>query len=668
MCGIAGFIDCEKNPINPGFLQAMSRAIAHRGPDDEGYILINQAVSSYRSYSGPGSCAQTKALLPPLSAGTTVGGANLGLCHTRFSIIDLSEAGHQPLFDRQRSCCIVFNGEIYNYLELRAELQASGVVMQSQSDTEVLLESYKFWGTDCFSKFNGFWAVALYDFKRRQLILSRDRIGKKPLYWTKVETRLYFASEIKALLEIPEIHARRKVDEESISCWLAYGRKDLNDSTCFAGVRSFPAASWAVVTTSFPEKVVKFWKVPNQRLREKDISIPDAAENLRNTLEDAVRIRLRADVPLGVELSGGMDSSALVALAARNSSHKITTYTIRFPDAAFNEEPFARSVARFYNTDYQVLESPNANFWRQVLLFTRLEEEPYHSPVLKTNQVIWAQMRSRGSKISLNGAAGDENFAGYGQYFETFQRENFRNGRLSDYIGNALRYSESRTHLRPLLGPILRLAKNAAFPRSQDEERVPYFLGSSYPRPFLEPGTVSQALYDDMTNTLMPYWLRSGDRGFMGIPLEVRAPFLDYRLIEFAFQLPTTYLIRNGWQKWILRKAFEPLLPKDVVWRRHKMGFPFPYERFCAESKDILNVIVNESHNPYIDFSMREQFRHDWKTLSFLLWYELFFNENLPLFQKIEDLARRIPRDEAPGFTPEFLRAQNFSYCAETGR
>jgi asparagine synthase (glutamine-hydrolysing) len=663
MCGIAGIIDFENRPVESSFLLAMSRSLTHRGPDDEGYVLIDELGSRYTSYSGPSSPSELQAQLPLLRAENGLPTANIGLCHRRFSIIDLSAAGHQPFFDRERSCCVVFNGEIYNYLEVRDELAAKGVVFSTSSDTEVLLQAYRQWGTDCFERMNGFWSVALYDFKKKQLLLSRDRLGKKPLYWTKVGSRVYFASELKALLRIPEIYSRRQVNEEAIHSWLLYGQKDLNFTTFFAGIHSLPSGCWSIADATFPEHSKQYWSVPKERLSEQDISAEDAAATLRNILQDSVTIRLRADVPLSVELSGGLDSSTLVALAAQVHRGKITTYTVRFPEPEYNEEPFARSVAEHYGVDYQVLESPTENFWGQILAFTYLEEEPYHSPNLQTNQVIWARMRARGTKVSLNGAGGDENFAGYSAYYVPTQIENLVDGRWSTYLENATKYSQGNTNIRSLCSPIFRLATAASMrflPRSWrgNGTTVDYFTGKYFPHTSSAAQTLSQALYNDMTNTLMPYWLRSGDRGYMGIPLEVRAPFLDYRVIDFAFRLPVRYLFRHGWHKWILRKSVEDILPADVVWRRNKLGFPFPFGRFYSENRALVDLTLKKANNPYIDFSKSHRFRHDWKTLSFILWYELFINENVQLFHELEDLAGQAGLREHTGFAPEFLSAE----------
>jgi asparagine synthase (glutamine-hydrolysing) len=665
MCGIAGIVDLGNQPVQPGLLLAMNQAVAHRGPDDEGYILVDRSKSRHAVYVGASSPAEVKAKSPLLSPANGLPDCDLGLSQRRFSIIDLSPSGHQPFFDRDGLYCVVFNGEIYNYIELREQLMAKGTTFRTNSDTEVLLEAYKYWGADCFSKLNGFWAIALYDFTKKQLILSRDRIGKKPLYWAKVGKRIYFASEIKALLQVPEIWEGRKVNEESVYHWLSEGLKDLAFTTCFEGIHSLPSASWAVVNETFPDNIRTFWRLPKERMTESDISTTEAARGVRDLLQDAVKIRLRSDVPLSVELSGGLDSSALVALAAQVHTGKITTFTVRFPEKDCNEEPFARSVATYHSTDYRVLESPTESFWSQILPFTYLEEEPYHSPNLQTNQVVWAQMRSMGMKVSLNGAGGDENFAGYSRYYLPAQVQNLLERRFAPYVANAMKYSQGRTNILGLTMPIVALVKEAVqrlTPHLLHKPRdIRYFKGERYPGAAARQLTLSEVLYGDMTNTLMPYWLRSGDRGFMGVPLEVRAPFLDYRLVEFAFRLPVTYLFRHGWHKWILRKAVEDVLPADVVWRRQKMGFPFPFKRFYSENDEIVKLILSSSDNPYIDFSRSGQFRNDWKTLSFILWYELFFNNNIPLFEKIKAKAERMRSTEGYGYVSQFLNSEGWA-------
>jgi asparagine synthase (glutamine-hydrolysing) len=672
MCGIAGLVDLSGWPIEPSLLRAMADAIHYRGPDDEGYLFINQGTQRFEHYCGPASPGLIREQLPSIDAAVASGHWNIGLAHRRFSIIDLSPSGHQPLLSEDGSCCVVFNGEIYNYIELRAELEQAGAVFRSHSDTEVLIQAYRTWGTECFGRFNGFWAVALYDFRAGKLILSRDRLGKKPLYWTRIGSRLYFASEIKSLLTVPEVWNRRRVNEVAAWHWCVDGRRDLEDSTLFDGIESLAPASWTVVDESFPNNVRTFWEVPRERLRETDIGIPEAARRVREALDDAVRMRLRADVPLAIELSGGMDSSTIVALAAGHYPGQLTTYTVRFPDPLSDEEPFAREVAKLYNTDYRVLEPELGGFWSDIGAFTRLQEEPYHSPNMQTSQIIWSLMRAAGTKVALTGAAGDELFAGYARYYAKAQFENIVHGRVGQLVDNARHWTENRHSLAAIakefvgmlgLRSLVRDIKTA-FPALDNQ----VIKNLRTPKRQYYAATLSTWLREEIVNTQIPYWLRSGEKNYMGMPFEARSPFLDYRVVDIATQLPTTYLVRHGWHKWILRKAMEDMLPANIVWRRAKMGFPYPYERFFATYRGIIDLVLREAHNPYINFGRHERLRTNWNALSFILWYEMFINDNHGLFARIETLARQSDPGCDYGFTPAFRSARSIPPPARESR
>lgn len=656
MCGIAGVININNDDIEAKSLLQMSQVISHRGPDDEGYVLINQSNSSLLNLSGDYSIVEFKKLFSNIRYRINDIGANIGFAHRRFSIIDLSASGHQPFFDKDKKFCLIFNGEIYNYIELREELSSKGVSFCTSSDTEVLLESYKYFGSDCFSKLNGFWALALYDFEKRKLILSRDRLGKKPLYWTRENNKILFASEIKSLLEVV---SKRRINQNVIYHWLTLGYRDLDFSTFFESIYSFPSGCWAEINSTFPNNIMKFWTLPKIRLSEREISVAEACKSIQLLLEDSIKIRLRSDVPLCVELSGGLDSSSLVAFASQVSKTKIITYTVKFPEKEWDEENFARSVAKYYDVDYRVIENPVENFWSQIIPFTYLEEEPYHSPNLQTNQEIWALMREDGIKVSLNGAAGDELFAGYGNYYSKVQIENLIKFRFGHYLAN-LNWKESDNPFNSFFNPLIEVWKEylgLPFPSIRFKKSRFDFIKLSpteQSRNFL---TLDEILYSDVENTKIPYWLRSGDKGYMGIPLEVRAPFLDYRIVETAIKFPTSYLIKNGWHKWILRKAMEKILPADVVWRKRKMGFPFPYNTFYQNHEKIIDLIISRSDNPYIDFSKKELFKNNWRTLSFLLWYEMFINKNLGLFNDIKNFAPRSELANPSKYLPEFLKS-----------
>lgn len=650
--------------MDPALLRAMAEAIRHRGPDDEGYVLIQRSSGRHTHYCGPASPELLQGTLPLIGSASAASGADIGLAHRRFSIIDLSPAGHQPLFAADQSCCVVFNGEIYNYIELREELEAHGVRFRSQSDTEVLIEAYRAWGSECFRRFNGFWALALYDFRARRLILSRDRLGKKPLYWTRAGERLYFASEMKSLLCVPEVAAAKKVNERAVWHWCVDGRRDLDNETFFEDIRVLPAGSWAVVDECFPAGRRTFWEVPRQRLTESDISIDDAARQVRDTLDDAVRIRLRADVPLGFELSGGMDSSTVLALAAHHHPGRLTTYTVKYPDPRWDEEPYARAVAQRYNVDYRVLDPDLNVFWQHITAFTHLQEEPYHSPNMQVSQEIWSLMRVDGTKVVLTGAAGDEVFGGYAAYFWKAQIENLARGRWAQLVSNVRHWTERGTGPSMFNGLLreaafslglrgLVRAVKAAIPALDNQ----YIRGIPTPARQYHHLMYSAFQREEFLNTRMPYWLLSGEKTYMGIPFEARCPFLDYRVVELGTRLPTTYLIRNGWHKWILRKALEPLLPAEVVWRRVKMGFPYPYERFFATYRDVVDLILATVRNPYVSLDRKEHLRNNWGALSFVLWYEYFVNDNRDLFRAVESMVAGRDRSNEPAYIPEYRRS-----------
>jgi len=424
----------------------MNDRLRHRGRDDEGYVLIRQDFPSWAEYSGDDSPQGVRDAYPVLRDSHNDVPFNIGLAHRRFSIVDLTTRGHQPFVDSSRVCCVAFNGELFNHVELRDDLINRGHHFRSASDAEVIVEAYKAWSVDCFSRFNGMWALALYDFKNKRLIVSRDRLGEIPLYWTRIRDSIYFASEIKALLAVS---IAPPVNEESIYPYLVHGLQHLNGETFFEGIYSVPGATWAYLERDFPGTGRRYWRVPEQRMTENEVSVREATMSLRETLQDAVRIRLRADVPWCVTLSGGLDSSVLVALAAQCSGAPVNAYTVQFPEKELDEESFARAVARRAGAEHRVVALPMHNFWHEILPFTHLVEEPYHAPNIYIRQLVHRAMRSDGFKVYLVGEGGDEFFGGYMTHFPLAQMENLLAHRFGLFLDNELRRSETGTHARP---------------------------------------------------------------------------------------------------------------------------------------------------------------------------------------------------------------------------
>ncbi len=632
----------------------MNAAIAHRGPDDEGYVAISRHAGTMIPLHGDDSVREFKETTPHISDSTSRPPADIALAHRRYSIIDLHSRAHQPFFDTEKTCCLVFNGEIYNYREIKDYLIGKGHSFRTESDTEVFIESYKHWSYDCFSHFNGFWSAALYDLRTKELILSRDRIGKKQIYYAVSGGRLYFASEIKALLSIESIGSSATLNEAVARGWLIYGRQRIDEHTFFSGIRAFPAASYAVLSQSVHPTPIRYWRFPRTRLTERDLPLREASRELKARLTESVRLRLIADVPIGVELSGGMDSSVIAALAASVSKEKPTVYTVRYTGAEEFEEPYARKVAERYNLPYTVLDIPPSNLLQEITRFTWLLEEPFHSPNIHANQLMWREMRARGIRVSLNGGGGDECLAGYSHYYRPAQWELIRQGRISDAFRNVLKYSEKKSFARSCLEimlhglgrrffDILPLIRSGAL-RFRNDMPAELYTNRS---------TLSQQLLLDMERRTMPYWMASGDRDTMGVPVEVRLPFLDYNVLEWTFRMPISYLIANGWHKWVLRHAFQDMLPEDVVWRKQKMGFPFPLDQFLQQnSKALLRLEKNTPVPASLNVNPGTPHAR-WCRYSFLLWKSLFIDRNPKLLDEVE----RSVSEDAPkevGYTPRY--------------
>jgi asparagine synthase (glutamine-hydrolysing) len=613
-----------------GKIHRMTETIRHRGPDDEGYFLINGKTAVHRLAAGADSVAEIRSAQPP------IGGLNdeyfdLALGHRRFAILDLTVGGHQPYFDPGRKVGGVFNGLIYNYKEVKTELEAEGIVFHTDCDTEVLFKAYSFWGEPCFAKFNGTWAVAIYDFNRRELILSRDRLGKKPVYVYRDHTGFYFASEIKAILRVADTSVR--VNERAVFDYLVGGYRDLSNSTFYEGIESIPAGSVLKISSKGEIVSSKFWELqPDRNGKFKSASPVETAKELRHILEDAVKIRLRADVGIGIELSGGLDSSSVAGLASSVHANKLSCFTVEYPQAQWNEEPYAREVATRFQMDYHVVRSPDRWFWNDVEDFVALHEEPFHSPNLHTQQAVWRLMHDAGIRVILYGAGGDEVFAGYRkEYFYRYLQDLLKRGELPAFLKNFINFSElsSRELASKALQQFLGRRNGELSPSRSVLANGLVHLAALAPN-----GQSTEAqLYLNMTELKMPYWLRSNDKNSLAIPVEVRAPLLDYRLVEFAFQLPVGFLIRDGWLKWILRQAMNDLLPPTITWRRQKMGYPFPLQEWLQHSMDIITTLLTASENPYLNRTLiRENLGNwiasqpelMWRILSLELWHKRF--------------------------------------------
>ena len=555
MCGIIGIA----SPIpatDRTWLTVGRDAMTHRGPDDAG-----------EWWSADGC---------------------VGFGQRRLAIIDLSPAGHQPMRDASGELSIVFNGEIYNFADLRCELAAQGHVFRSQSDTEVLLAAYREWGTDCLSRLNGMFAFALYDGRQRQLFMARDRAGEKPLFYVQANGTLRFASELKGLMADPTLP--RRINLEALDCYLAMGYVP-GENCILRGVNKLPPAHALLFNLNDGQaRVWRYWSLP-----ELDAAglMDEAAllDELESLLEDAVRRQLVADVPVGILLSGGVDSSLVTAMATRATS-KVKTFTIRFPGhGQYDETEHARLIARHFGTDHVELDASESTVDLLPLLARQFDEPIVDSSLIPT--CLISRLIREHCTVALGGDGGDELFGGYGHYNRLLWMQ-----RRLGWIPHRWRcgIAQAAEILLPvgfkgrnwLQGLAIDLANGLPLIATYFDRRTRQHLMAEYDswalvaEPIREqriPSTadlLQLATRMDFENYLAEDILVKVDRASMLNSLEVRAPFLDYRVIEFAFgKAPSRLKATATDRKILLKKLTARLLPPEFDQQR-KQGFSIP--------------------------------------------------------------------------------------------
>ena len=576
MCGIAGMVSRRGEVIDAADIHRMCQTIIHRGPDDEGIF--------------------------------TRGAAGLGM--RRLSIIDVA-GGRQPIHNEDRTVWTVFNGEIYNFPELRAELEARGHDFYTLSDTEVIVHLYEEMGAECVAKLRGMFAIALWDETRQKLLLARDRLGKKPLHYAVNKGGILFASEIKAILAVaPEL---AETNPEGLLQYFYFGYVP-DPLTAFREIQKLPAGH----ILEFADGKIflrQYWDVPAYGTFQPK-SEEECLEMLEAKLSEAVRIRLMSEVPLGVLLSGGVDSSIVVALMARESSSAVKTYSIGFAEDKFNESHYARMVAERFGTEHhEMVVDPDIE--ETIAYLTSMLEEPFgDSSMLPTYYVC--RMARQGVTVALSGDGGDEIFAGYDRYEIALRRSRFDH--VPEWMG---KFYRQRVHHRlpsgfwgrnrawnATLGARDRYPDSITFLPARDRERSLFgddFLAAASPaadplhafRDFYDhtpgnPDDLSRLLYLDTKTYLAGDILTKVDRMSMATSLEVRVPLLDQEFVEWAASLPIKWKYRGSKHKYLLKKLAERLGIPAAVLHRPKQGFQLPLEKWMrgALKERLLDVLT----------------------------------------------------------------------------
>lgn len=564
MCGIVGIVDLRERRL-PGelLLRAMNDLQQHRGPDGEGFHVA------------PG----------------------VGFGHRRLSIIDL-EGGRQPIYNEDRSVVLTFNGEIFNFQALRDELIGHGHHFITQSDAEVIVHAWEQWGADCLQRFNGMFAFALWDERRATLFMARDRLGLKPLFHAEVDGQLVFASELKALLRHPGID--RQIDPQAVEEYFGFGYVP-DPKTIYRGVRKLPPGCCIEVRRGGRVQPRQYWDVPLMGERMPAVEAARYGEALREQLREAVRLRLVSDVPLGAFLSGGIDSSAVVAMMREIGAGHILTCSIGFDEPRFDETRYARMVAEAKGTDHKA-EMVQATDYSLLERLVDIYDEPYaDSSAIPTYRVC--ELARRHVTVALSGDGGDEAFIGYRRHRLFAMEEGFRArlplglrkavfgplGRFYPKLDWAPRVVRGKTTFQALARDSV-AAYFHGISICPDEMRRQLFSGDFHRelggyqavevfRDHVHGKRFSDALamvqYLDYKTYLPGDVLTKVDRASMAHGLEVRAPFLDYRFVEWTAQLPSSAKLQGGEGKRVLKRALEPLLPHEVLYRP-KMGFAVP--------------------------------------------------------------------------------------------
>ncbi len=616
MCGVAGFVVADPCLDGRDRLRTMSAAIAHRGPHDEGYALITRGQAPVVAV-GATTPAPLRRDGVDLAA-VPVRPHHVGLAHRRFAVIAPGPEGHQPFWSEDGRTCLLFNGEIYNYRELRDELGAA--TFRTGTDTEVLLRAYLAWGARAFERAVGMWALALWDARRDVVLLCRDRLGERPLYWTRAPGAIAFASEISALRTGPG-----RADEVMAARFLHWARADVDERTAFAGISMFPAAHHCEIDARLRVVLSRYWSAPSPP-RRSSVRVADAAAEVRAGLSEAVALGMRADVPLVLALSGGLDSSSVLASASHHlPPERLTAYTVRFRDREYDEWRWARSVLARYPARALIVRPKDDWTLAALPAFVDAMEEPVHAPDLVPDFVVRHALAARGFRVLLSGLGGDELFSGYAFHRALRIGELRRSGRNREAVAEWLLSSD-----RARLSDLFRELRAQRWPERPDP--LPDYLAPPPPEE-PAPSSLAERIQLDVESQLLPYWLRVGDKSSMRAPIEVRFPFLDHRLVELALRLPVELLVRHGYLKWILRKAFSSWLPLDVTWRRKKVGFPFPIRRWLHDKGAAMREVFARMDNPFLraapllkryDAHVEREPWRLFRALSFELWHRRF--------------------------------------------
>lgn len=637
MCGIAGIIAGAGRSIDPAELARLSAAIAHRGPDDEG--------AAGWSASGGTAHAANCAGLPS--------GAQVGLAHRRLSIIDTGPGGHQPMASADDRYVLITNGEIYNYLELRRELEAEGDAFRTQSDTEVMLAALARWGAaKALPRFTGMFAFALLDTRERRVTLGRDPFGIKPLLWAMRGGDLAFASEPGALLQLSGLS--RATDAQAVYDYLRFGLTDRGSTTLFRDIRHLPPAHFAVIDLDRPAAPAPaaYWRAST--MERTGIGFAEAASELGRLFRDSVALHLRADVPVGAALSGGIDSTAVAAAMREAAGSRLALHTFSFvaPGSRHDESRWAELSAAAVGATAHRTEATGADLARDIDDLIRVQGEPFGSTSIYAQNRVYRLVRNTGIKVTLDGQGADELLGGYLPFLAARLASLLRRGEIA-------RAARFLCATRDMAGPAGLLARAARFilpeglqglaRRAVGEDLVPGWMDGTWlarngvtaaaPQRPRSGRVLMDELAESLESRVLPALLRYQDRNSMAYAVESRVPFLTTTLADFIYSLPESFLVSDrGETKSVFRAAMRGLVPDAILGRRDKIGFITPQDTWLREAGGWLSGLIGGVAAQAVPAIKQDAFRsqvealaagdglmpqHVWRAANLILWAEI---------------------------------------------
>lgn len=585
MCGICGGVLFSNQISLQSLMRNKIKSLDHRGPDANGVVEYE----------------------------------NIFLGHTRLKVIDLSEKAAQPMFTKDNNLVLSYNGEIFNFQELKTRLKNKGYIFFSDSDTEVILNSYKEWGVECLNKFNGMFALAILDKRKKSIIIARDRFGIKPLYFVSNEKYFLFSSEIKSFINTPGFSC--KLNQNKLAELFAF-RTLLGEDTLIEGIHMLEPGSYINIDIGSGKKYQKkYWELT---VEEEKLDYSSARENIRTLLKDSLELRKISDVPLGLLLSGGVDSSLLAALNNEINKDRLLTFSVGFSENEFDERPYCDFVSDKFNTDHkeyiygsnEVAESFEKSIWHL--------EEPINHPHTPLLYLISSEIKKHVSVI-ISGEASDEIFAGYTRHLTTYN-SSFESGDVDGQIFNSSRLIQDDSLKQIFKDRNVYSSINKRFEFVKNE--IPENL------------TKLQKLQFHDLKTYLPSLLVRLDKMTMAASIESRVPFMDYRLVEKAFNLPDEYKIKNNIGKYILKDIAGEFFPKEFV-NRKKVGFRTPFRDWFRKESFFKKIIQEESqvdeflNNDYLNEMSQRFFAGDdsfecsdlvWSVVNLKVWSRLFLS------------------------------------------